>query len=65
MSFSIEEHKTATAVGYYYSDHYTPEEFLSRIDSELYEVGIEESQSHQPYRTGKELKITITVERTS
>lgn len=65
MPFDVSEHSTATAVGYYYSDHYTPEEFARRIERTLdMEIGLDAEPSHQPYRSGRELKITITIERT-
>lgn len=65
MPFEMEGHKTAQGSGYYYSNHYTPEELLERIVREL-ELGMafEATQSSYERQFGSELKITITVERT-
>lgn len=58
------EHRTAEAEGYYYSDHYTPEELLDTLVRAVDErITLDPEPRSYVYNAGKRFKVTITVER--
>lgn len=60
----IEQHKSASGVGYYFSSNYTPEELLSRIDDAIdASMTLESDPTIWAFRDDQRFKITITVER--
>jgi len=55
-------HKMAEGVGYFYSDHYTPDELVQRISDDM-RLDVKSQPDTTPFRYGKEFKVTVIVEQ--